>query len=359
MCGVLGLICTTETDAVDARGAIEEALRCQRHRGPDETGSSTEAEMVFGINRLGLIDVERSHQPLVWGPPDAPTRYTLSFNGEIYNYRELRTMLTDEFGTVFNTDGDGEAIVAAYHHVGSDAVTKLRGMFAFLIWDSQEKTMFGARDPFGIKPLFYSSGPRGTAFSSEKKSLPELSGVVGISDELDTKALQHYLALQYVPEPESLHAAIRRVESGTSFRVVPGGQIEFSRYFNPRFNATPVHRKANADALYRRIADVVRDSVSKHTISDPDVTVGAFLSGGIDSTVTTTLAREQNPSLIAFTAGFESDGYSEVDAAADTAAAVGVKHVVRTVSVDEVMEALPLIIWYLDDPVADPSLVPL
>ncbi|MEU8415068.1 asparagine synthase (glutamine-hydrolyzing) [Amycolatopsis japonica] len=359
MCGLLGLICSTEADAASARDAVDAAMRCQRHRGPDEHDTWADAEVVYGFNRLAFIDVDHAHQPLVWGPPEAPERYTLNFNGEIYNYKELRDELAAEHGAKFATEGDGEAIVAAYHYLGDEAVKKLRGMFAFLIWDSQEKVVFGARDPFGIKPLFYSAGPGKVAFSSEKKSLLELSSVLGVQDELDKTALQHYLVLQYVPEPESMHTGIRRVESGTSFRVVPGGDVEFTRYFHPTFNAKPVNSQAEADELYERIADVMRDSVGKHMISDPDVTVGAFLSGGIDSTATATLAKEHNPNLIAFTTGFEREGYSEVDVAAESAAAIGVKHVVRTVSADEMMEALPLIVWYLDDPVADPALVPL
>ncbi|EME61449.1 asparagine synthase (glutamine-hydrolyzing) [Amycolatopsis decaplanina] len=359
MCGLLGLICSTEADAASARDAVDAAMRCQRHRGPDEHDTWADAEVVYGFNRLAFIDVDHAHQPLVWGPPEAPERYTLNFNGEIYNYKELREELAAEHGAKFATEGDGEAIVAAYHYLGDDAVKKLRGMFAFMIWDSQEKVVFGARDPFGIKPLFYSAGPGKVAFSSEKKSLLELSGVLGVEEKLDKTALQHYLVLQYVPEPESMHTGIRRVESGTSFRVVPGGDVRFTRYFHPQFNAKPVNSQAEADELYERIADVMRDSVGKHMISDPDVTVGAFLSGGIDSTATATLAKEHNPNLIAFTTGFEREGYSEVDVAAESAAAIGVKHVVRTVSADEMMEALPLIVWYLDDPVADPALVPL
>ncbi|OLZ61037.1 asparagine synthase (glutamine-hydrolyzing) [Amycolatopsis keratiniphila] len=359
MCGLLGLICSTEADAASARDAVDAAMRCQRHRGPDEHDTWADAEVVYGFNRLAFIDVDHAHQPLVWGPPEAPERYTLNFNGEIYNYKELRDELAAGHGAKFATEGDGEAIVAAYHYLGDEAVKKLRGMFAFLIWDSQEKVVFGARDPFGIKPLFYSAGPGKVAFSSEKKSLLELSGVLGVQDELDKTALQHYLVLQYVPEPESMHTGVRRVESGTSFRVVPGGEVRFTRYFHPTFNAKPVNSQAEAEELYERIADVMRDSVGKHMISDPDVTVGAFLSGGIDSTATATLAKEHNPNLIAFTTGFEREGYSEVDVAAESAAAIGVKHVVRTVSADEMMEALPLIVWYLDDPVADPALVPL
>ncbi|GAB2751512.1 asparagine synthase (glutamine-hydrolyzing) [Amycolatopsis magusensis] len=359
MCGLLGLVCATEEDAAKARDAVGAALRCQRHRGPDETDTWADAEVVYGFNRLAFIDLEHSHQPLTWGPPESPSRYTMNFNGEIYNYLELRETLATEHGAKFNTEGDGEAIVAAYHYLGPDAVKQLRGMFAFLIWDSQEKLVYGARDPFGIKPLFYSEGPGGVAFSSEKKSLLELSDTLGVKQQLDQIALQHYLTLQYVPEPESLHVGVRRLESGTSFTVSPGGQVKTERYFFPEFTAKPVSGPKGSEELYERISQVMQDSVAKHMIADPDVTVGAFLSGGIDSTATAALAKRHNPNLIAFTTGFEREGYSEVDVAAESAEAIGVKHVIRTVSSEEMMEALPLIVWYLDDPVADPALVPL
>ncbi|MEU6643848.1 asparagine synthase (glutamine-hydrolyzing) [Saccharomonospora sp. NPDC046836] len=357
MCGLLGLVCPSENDTASARTAVGQALRCQRHRGPDETDTWADAEVVYGFNRLAIIDVEHSHQPLTWGPPENPTRYTINFNGEIYNYLELRAQLADEYGATFATEGDTEAIVAAYHHLGPAAVGRLRGMFAFLIWDSERKVVFGARDPFGIKPLYYSAGPGGIAFASEKKSLLELADVLGVAKELDRTALQHYLVLQYVPEPESLHTGIRRIESGTSFTVTPGGELRTERYFSPEFSAKPVSSAAEIAALHEEIAEVMRDSVAKHMRAD--VTVGAFLSGGIDSTAIAALAKEHNPNLITFTTGFEREGYSEVDVAAESAAAIGVKHVVRTVSADEMMDTLPLIVWYLDDPVADPALVPL
>ncbi|WP_019815148.1 asparagine synthase (glutamine-hydrolyzing) [Saccharomonospora saliphila] len=357
MCGLLGLVCASENDAATARDAVGRALRCQRHRGPDETDTWAEGEIVYGFNRLAIIDVDHSHQPLTWGPEDNPSRYTINFNGEIYNYVELRRQLADEHGAKFTTEGDTEAIVAAYHHLGPAAVGKLRGMFAFLIWDSEREVVFGARDPFGIKPLFYATGPHGTAFASEKKSLLELSATLGLSDEVDRTALQHYLALQYVPEPESLHQSVRRIESGTSFTIAPGGELKLERYFSPEFRAQPVSGPAGVAALHERIAEVMRDSVSQHMRAD--VTVGAFLSGGIDSTAIAALAKEHNPNLVTFTTGFEREGYSEVDVAAESAAAIGVKHVVRTVSAEEMMETLPLIVWYLDDPVADPALVPL
>ncbi|MHA6793426.1 asparagine synthase (glutamine-hydrolyzing) [Pseudonocardia bannensis] len=359
MCGLLGLL-TAGADAADRIEPMARALRCQRHRGPDESGTWNDADVVFGFNRLSIIDVENSHQPLHY----ADGRYTIVFNGEIYNYLELRAELADRHGATFATEGDTEAIVAAYHHWGPDAVRRLRGMFTFLIWDSQERVLFGARDPFGIKPLFFATGPAGVAFASEKKSLLEIAPALGLGDgttgDLDAAALQHYLLLQYVPEPATLHRAIRRVESGTYVTVRPGGEIDHERYFVPTFDAPPSGAPTNPHAvaaLHGRIADVLRDSVAKHMRAD--VTVGAFLSGGIDSTAIAALAKEHNPDLITFTTGFEREGYSEVDVAAESAAAIGVRHVVRTVKPDEMMEALPLIVWYLDDPVADPALVPL
>jgi asparagine synthase (glutamine-hydrolysing) len=356
VCGLLGLL-TSGAEAATRTAPVAAALRCARHRGPDESGTWNDADVVFGFNRLSIIDVEHSHQPLHWDPEDGvpDRRYTIVFNGEIYNYLELRAELAREHGATFATEGDTEAIVAAYHHWGPAAVRRLRGMFTFLIWDAHERVLFCARDPFGIKPLFLAAGPRGIGFASEKKCLLELGPTLGLAGpgDLDQAALQHYLLLQYVPEPATMHRQIRRVESGTYVTVRPGGEIEQERYFVPVLH----DRGGRGPAVHARIAEVLRDSVAKHMRAD--VTVGAFLSGGIDSTAIAALAKEHNPDLVTFTTGFEREGYSEVDVAAESAAAIGVRHVVRTVKPDEMMDALPLIVWYLDDPVADPALVPL
>jgi asparagine synthase (glutamine-hydrolysing) len=357
VCGLLGLV-TADGDAADRVERVGTALRCARHRGPDETGTWHDPDVVFGFNRLSIIDVDKSHQPLHWpcGSGGDGGRYTILFNGEIYNYLELREELAREHGVSFTTDGDTEATVAAYHVWGAAAVRRLRGMFAFLIWDAQDRLLFGARDPFGIKPLFYCTGPHGTAFGSEKKSLLQLAPSLGIDATLDHTALQHYLQLQYVPEPETLHNEVRRIESGCAFTLSPGGEPVAERYFHPTF-APPSSRTTDSAALHHEIAEVMRDSVAKHMRAD--VTVGAFLSGGIDSTAIAALAKEHNPNLITFTTGFERAGYSEIDVAAESAAAIGVRHVVRPVKPDEMIDVLPLIVWYLDDPVADPALVPL
>ncbi|UZJ26618.1 asparagine synthase (glutamine-hydrolyzing) [Rhodococcus antarcticus] len=347
---------TANADAASRAEATEAAMRCQRHRGPDDRGSWHDDDLVLGFNRLAFIDLEHSHQPLLWGPPEQPDRYALTFNGEIYNYLELREELAREHGAVFATEGDGEAISAAFHHWGADALHRLRGMFAFGIWDTVERTLFLARDPFGIKPLFLTTTAAGTAFSSEKKSLLELAPSLGVGLELDPRALQHYLVLQYVPEPETLHAEITRLESGCHAVVRPGHDPVVTRWFTPDF---PVQRfvQGEEQRRYDEISEVLQDSVAKHMRAD--VTVGSFLSGGIDSTAIAALAKRHNPDLVTFTTGFERAGYSEVDVAAETAELLGVRHVVRTVGPAEFAAALPAIVWYLDDPVADPALVPL
>jgi asparagine synthase (glutamine-hydrolysing) len=367
VCGLLALV-------GHAAGAISEetvdavagASHLMRHRGPDEPGTwadvtgaagpATEGTVVLGFNRLSIIDIAHSHQPLRWGPPGEPDRYVLVFNGEIYNYLELREQLAAEFGAVFATDGDGEAIVAAYHYWGTEALSRLRGMFAFALWDTARRELFCARDPFGIKPLFMATGPGGTAVGSEKKCLLDLAPILGVDLDIDTRALQHYTVLQYVPEPETLNVGIRRLESGCYAVIRPGHAPKVSRYFRPRFSAVPF-KAGGEQARYDEITAVLEDSVAKHMRAD--VTVGAFLSGGIDSTAIAALAIRHNPRLITFTTGFEREGFSEVDVAVASAEAIGARHVAKVVSQSEFVEALPEIVWYLDEPVADPALVPL
>ncbi|MFT4126355.1 MAG: asparagine synthase (glutamine-hydrolyzing) [Gordonia sp. (in: high G+C Gram-positive bacteria)] len=355
MCGLFGLL-TSDGSASDAVDLLANASHCMRHRGPDEPGTWHDEDLVLAFNRLSIIDIDHSHQPLRWGPPENPERYALVFNGEIYNYLELRAELAADEQAVFRTEGDGEAIVAAFHYWGPDAVTRLRGMFAFAIWDTENRSIFLARDPFGIKPMFLATGPGGTAFGSEKKSLLELLDRLGRPADLDLRALQHYTVLQYVPEPESLHASIRRLESGSYATVSPGKQPAVTRYFIPQFGVRPV-TDADRQRRYDEIAEVLSDSVAKHMRAD--VTVGSFLSGGIDSTAIAALAIRHNPDLITFTTGFEREGYSEVDVAVESAEAIGARHIVKVVSEAEFIDAIPKIVWYLDDPVADPALVPL
>ena len=354
MCGLLGIL-TANGNAADFVPALERALPCMRHRGPDDAGTWHDTDAAFGFNRLSIIDIAHSHQPLRWGPADEPERYAMTFNGEIYNYIELREELS-ELGYTFNTEGDGEPIIVGFHHWGADVVEHLRGMFGIAIWDTKERSLFLARDQFGIKPLFYATTPAGTVFSSEKKTILEMAEEMDLDLSLDQRAIEHYVDLQYVPEPESLHKGIRRLESGCTATIKPGGEIMEKRYFEPRFPVKSVP-KGSEQQLFDQIARVLEDSVEKHMRAD--VTVGSFLSGGIDSTAIAALAKRHNPNLLTFTTGFEREGYSEVDVAAESAEALGVEHIVKIVSPEEYANAIPKIMWYLDDPVADPSLVPL
>ena len=363
MCGLLAFVAAAagaepSGSAHDTADAVAGASHLMRHRGPDEPGTWADpaGAVVFGFNRLSIIDIAHSHQPLRWGPPESPGRYELVFNGEIYNYLELRAELAERHGAVFATDGDGEAIVAAYHYWGADALTRLRGMFAFALWDTVAGELFCARDPFGIKPLFMATGTGGTAVASEKKCLLELADLVGFDTAIDERAVQHYTVLQYVPEPETLHRGVRRLESGCYARIRPGRAAGDHPLLRAAFPAVPISR-GTEQARYDEITAVLEDSVAKHMRAD--VTVGAFLSGGIDSTAIAALAIRHNPRLITFTTGFEREGFSEIDVAVASAEAIGARHIAKVVAPDEFVAALPEIVWYLDEPVADPALVPL
>ena len=367
MCGVLTFVSDAGAAAAQ-RDAIARALESLHHRGPDDTGVEVvNSDVVFAHKRLSIIDVEFSHEPLSYPPtlaeaghwaqpPTGPAgRYLLTFNGEVYNYIELRQQLIDEFGAEFATQGDGEVVVAGYHYWGEAVLDRLRGMFAFLIWDSVERKAFGARDPYGIKPLHYLHTPDGVYFASEKKALLPFAPSAQQGDAgINTANLSHYLTLQYVPEPDTLHKGISRIGSGECLSYTPGETITTRRYHRARFRPTPTD---DPKALYQRIQETLRESVRIHMRSD--VPVGAFLSSGIDSTAVVALSREFNPNILTFTVGYDVPGYSEIEVAQDSARHLDVTTIPTKIGPAEMMDALPKIVWHLDDPVADPALVPL
>ncbi|MFI5954759.1 asparagine synthase (glutamine-hydrolyzing) [Cryptosporangium sp. NPDC051539] len=350
MCGLLTYVSACG-DASHQRDGLARALESIHHRGPDETGVRVSGnDVVLGFKRLAFIDVENSHQPLEY----ADGRYVITFNGEIYNYLDLRKQLA-EVGASFATEGDTEAIVAAYHYWGPEFVSRLRGMFAFIIWDRFERTAFAARDQFGIKPLHYTVTSTGIFVASEKKALLPFSAAARSGDAgLDPAALSHYLTLQYVPEPGTLHVDIDRLGSGESLTWKPGQEVVRHRYFKPDFRPTPTD---SPERLFGEIRDVLRESVALHLQSE--VPLGAFLSSGIDSTAIVALAREYKPDIKTFTAGYEVDGYSEITVAEQSAKWLGVQNFPALITANDMMESLPRIVWHLDDPVADPALVPL
>jgi len=325
------------------------ALDTMRHRGPDETQVEYGPGRAFGFQRLAVVDVDGSRQPLHY-PPDGPERgrWTVVCNGEIYNYRELRARLVREHGATFATDGDAEVLAAAYHYWGAAALPRLRGMFAFVAWDDATGTVHAARDAFGIKPLYLLSTPDSLHLASEKKALMPF-----VSHGVDRDALAHYFTMQYVPEPATLHPAVRRLAPGHRLTWRPGGDVHIDRWFAARL--TPAAWQP--EAAFGAVRDALRDSVRAHLRAD--VPVGAFLSSGVDSTAVVALAREVDPDIHAFTAGFGDAGYSEIEVAQDTARQLGVRLTPTLVTDADVLRELPRIAWHLDDPVADPSLIPL
>ncbi|MFC4321641.1 asparagine synthase (glutamine-hydrolyzing) [Litchfieldia salsa] len=345
MCGFIGCIHDKETTIDEVKKAqFEDMNTIITHRGPDDAGYFYDDHIQFGFRRLSIIDIEAGHQPLSY----ENERYWIIFNGEIYNYLELREELVNK-GFEFATHCDTEVIIALYSDIKEKAVEQLRGMFAFVIWDKQEQTLFGARDQFGIKPFFYLENEDKTYFGSEKKSI-----LLALeNDVLNYDSLQYYLTYQFVPEPETMSYGIKKLEPGHYFTKKLGEKMEIKTYWKASFQ--PKH--ANEEQLVKEIRDALYDSVKIHMRSD--VPVGSFLSGGIDSSIIVSIAKEFHPSIKTFSVGFERDGFSEIDVAKETASKLGVENISYVISPEEYMNELPKIIWHMDDPLADPAAVPL
>ena len=344
MCGFVGCMHhETKKMNTDMDMKFKEMNTLITHRGPDDEGYYMDDYVNFGFRRLSIIDIESGHQPLSF----ENDRYWIIFNGEIYNYIELRRELLQK-GYEFATESDTEVIIALYSDQKESMVEKLRGMFAFVIWDKVEQTLFGARDQFGIKPFFYSEQAELTYFASEKKSI-----LLAIEGKIDSDSLQHYLSFQYVPEPDTMTHQIRKLAPGHYFTSKPGSKMNIVRYWSPTFKPMNL----SETQLTKEIRDVLIDSVNVHMRSD--VPVGSFLSGGIDSSIIVSIAKEINPQLKTFSVGFERDGFSEVDVAKETAHALNLENISYIIPPEEYLAELPKIIWHMDDPLADPAAIPL
>jgi asparagine synthase (glutamine-hydrolysing) len=345
MCGFIGCVHDKEQHYRDEqKQQFKNMNDIITHRGPDDDGFYYDDHIQFGFRRLSIIDIECGHQPLTY----ENERYWIIFNGEVYNYLELREELLKE-GLQFATNSDTEVIIALYSHLKERAVEKLRGMFAFTIWDKQEQTVFGARDPFGIKPYFYFEDGERTFIASEKKSI-----LLALeNDVLDYDSLQHYLTYQFVPEPNTMSQGIHKLEPGHYFTKKIGSPMEIKRYWKAHFN--PVQKSESA--FMKEIQDVLIDSVKMHMRSD--VPVGSFLSGGIDSSIIASIAKQFHPAIKTFSVGFEQNGFSEIDVAKETADKLGVENISYVITPQEYMNELPKIIWHMDDPLADPAAIPL
>lgn len=345
MCGFVGCIHGSDLNDhdLDYEKKIKEMNKLIVHRGPDDEGFFFDDHISFGFRRLSIIDVEKGHQPLSY----ENERYWIVFNGEVYNYIELRNELIAD-GLTFETDSDTEVIISTYAKYKEKTAERLRGMFGFVIWDKVEKSVYGARDHFGIKPFHYAEEDGNIYFASEKKSIYEILK----KKEINPVALQNYLTFQFVPDPETLTENIHRLPPGHYFTKPLNGEMEITRYWEATF--APIQK--SEDEFAKAIKDVLYDSVEKHMRSD--VTVGSFLSGGVDSSIIVAIAREFNPKIKTISVGFEREGYSEIDVAKETADRLNVENISEIITAQQFMDEFPRFVWHMDDPLADPAAVP-
>jgi len=323
------------------------AIRRMAHRGPDDEGVYSDGGIALGARRLAVIDPSPAgRQPM----RSADGRYWMVYNGEIYNYAELADRLRAQ-GVVLRGGSDSEVLLESYALEGRDVLRRLRGMFAFAIWDTRTGELFCARDPFGVKPLYYTQAEGGAQlrFASERKALAGAGEVTVI----DPDALRRYLSFQYVPAPATMTPPVRCLPPGHYLTARPGGPVESFRYWRPVLHPA----KSPSPDTPEKILTALRNSVAAHLRSD--VPVGAFLSGGVDSAAICAIAAQARPGLLTFTAGFDRAGYSEIEEAQETAHAIGVRNVPYVITAQEFAARLPQIIWHLDDPLADAAAIPL
>ncbi len=348
MCGIAGFVDLWERKAraVEDRKAIL-ARMCGiiRHRGPDDQGVMVKTGVALGMRRLSIIDLVSGNQPM----SGENGSVTIVFNGEIYNFQELKPNLESR-GHTFHTHSDTEAIVHAYEEFGPECLKDLRGMFAFAIWDDKARTLFIARDRAGKKPLYYTTTPNGTfVFGSELKALLEHSDV---EREINAEALDAYFTLGYVPDPLSIFRNIQKLPPGHYLTFI-NGQVTVKQYWDFEFKSG---ESRNEDDYLDELRALLDESVRLRLISD--VPLGAFLSGGIDSsTVVGLMARNMGQPVKTFSIGFHEDSYNELKYARLTAERFGTDHHEFFVTPD-ICEVVDELVWHFDEPFADSSAIP-
>ena len=343
MSGFIGYILNKKVQTNDnERKNLYEKMDQIKHRGTKE-GIYTDDYLRVGSRNLTTLTKETNHQPL----SAENGRYNIVFDGVIYNYKELKKQLENK-GYTFKTKTDTEVLLTLYIDKKEKALNELRGMFSFVIWDKQKNELFGARDTFGIKPFYFLENDDALYFASEKKSLTNLD-----EQSVNLEGLQYYLSYQYVPEPYTLHKNIKKLKPGNYFKKKPGEPLQINSYSELSFKP----KLTSESQQIQKIQDVLRESVHIHMQSE--VPLGAFLSGGVDSSAIVAFAKEINPDIQTFTVGFEREGFSEIDIAKNTAKQLGVSNHHYYVSPEEFIKELPQVIKYMDDPVADPASVPL
>ncbi|MBQ1904062.1 MAG: asparagine synthase (glutamine-hydrolyzing) [Ruminococcus sp.] len=339
MCGIVGFT-NTNKDSEMIIGAMMDRIK---HRGPDASGKYIDDGIALGHRRLSIIDVtSQGDQPIF----NEDKSLVLVFNGEIYNYRDIRAELV-RAGHTFATNTDSEVLIHGYEQYGTKLLGKLRGMFSFVIWDTKKRELFGARDYFGIKPMYYATMGGTFMFGSEIKSFLEHPD---FKKELNEAALENYLTFQYSPTSETFFKNVYKLMPAHYF-IYKDGQLDIKRYWDINFEAD---EKRSLAQWVNDISDTFKNSVQAHKIAD--VEVGSFLSSGVDSSYAAAVADVDKT----FTVGFGSDEkYNEIGFAKEFSKAIGKENYSKVISPEEYWESLEMIQYHMDEPLADPSAVAL
>ena len=340
MCGFVGFINGGDTQQ-DA-GVLRSMTDAIRHRGPDDADYYMDGSISLGFRRLSIIDLEGGRQPIL----NEDGSKVLTFNGEIYNFQEIKKDLLAA-GHVFKTATDSEVLLHGYEEYGEKLLNKLRGMFAFVIWDKEKRELFGARDFFGIKPLYYAQMGDTLMFGSEIKSFLHHPH---FQKELNRPMLENYLSFQYAPGPETFFKNVYKMPPAHSF-LYKDGKMKLTRYWLPEFDA---EEDKPLDYWVGEIEKVFDDSVEAHKISD--VEVGSFLSSGVDSSYVACSAHVDKT----FTVGFDNGTkYNEISYAQELSELIPVKNISHIITPEEFWGTFPKIQYHMDEPLADPAAVAL
>lgn len=311
------------------------------HRGPDSAGSYVDENVALGFRRLSIIDLEGGTQPI----HSADGKHVIIFNGEIYNYRELRKDLIENHECEFQTNSDTEVILQTYKVYGEKTASMLRGMFAFVVYDKENHTMYGARDYFGIKPFYYANMNGSLLFGSEIKSF---LAHPHFHKEVNKDALKMYLIFQYTPLLETMFKGVYKLEPGTYF-TYDGKDFKTTKYFDPTYNK----KDRGFEETVKLIGETIQESVDYHQISD--VEVGSFLSGGVDSSY---IASTVKP-MKTYSVGFEVAGFDETIYSKELCEILHMSNAKKEISSDEFFDVLPEVQYHSDEPHANLSAVPL
>ncbi len=337
MCGICGFT----GNLIEKEDVLTRMMNRIIHRGPDSAGQHISDGVALGFRRLSIRDLNHGDQPMY----NEDRTLVVTFNGEIYNYKELREDLEAK-GHIFSNNADTEVLLHGYEEYGAEMVKMLRGMFAFVIWDLKTKTMFGARDYFGIKPFYYTLLNNNIVYGSEIKSIIEHPEY---QKEVNPEALENYLTFQYSVLPETFFKGIYKLMPSHCF-TFKDGKMEISRYYDPEFIPDENYEK---DDLVNRIDEVVQDSVKAHMIAD--VEVGSFLSSGVDSSYVAASFHGDKT----FTVGFDYEKYNEIDYAKALSKKIEIDNYSKLITTDEYWNILPKIQYHMDEPLADPSAIAL